>query len=102
MDREKEIKKPQPENEDDLDMKFSFEYSGIMRAYLKGTKEKRQIKNIEISSMKAKMPYFSYDLVTKRSGVIKVKVRAKKINENTFRVLKGYGQDSCGIFTLEG
>ncbi|MCT0449985.1 hypothetical protein [Lactococcus lactis] len=80
-------------------MKYEFEYSKSMQLYRKEENIENEMKSIEISSTKAKMPYFSYDLVTD-IGTIKQCVRTRKLNDNTFQVLGGSGQHSDGIFRL--
>ncbi|MDR0289093.1 MAG: hypothetical protein LBH78_03515 [Rickettsiales bacterium] len=82
-------------------MKYEFEYSKSMQLYRKEENIENEMKSIEISSTKAKMPYFSYDLVTD-IGTFRQYVRTRKLNDTTFQVLVGNGQASDGIFRLVG
>lgn len=81
-------------------LNFAFEYSKSMREYREKENVKNEIKNIEISSLKSEMPYFTFDLEAE-SGSYRQKIRTKKISGNEFQVLDGYGQFSYGIFILQ-
>lgn len=78
--------------------KIKFEYSENIKHYRKENNVENTMKNIKYRD--GKMPYFSYILVSEY-GIFEQRVRTKKINDNTFQVMPGYGQLSFGIFKVQ-